>query len=81
MGISYPPNLVHILILLGFAKTFKFLAVPEVLKLEDKFWKRLYLFLQVIFPTHIIISIRIFVFELNLIMYTVLIKTNILILI
>jgi hypothetical protein len=30
MGISYPPNLVHILILLGFAKRIKFLAVPEV---------------------------------------------------
>ena len=30
MGISYPPNLVHILILLGFAKKIKFLAVLEV---------------------------------------------------
>ena len=30
MGISYPPNLVHILILLGFAKKIEFLAVPEV---------------------------------------------------
>ena len=30
MEISYPPNLVHILILLGFAKKIKFLAVPEV---------------------------------------------------
>ena len=30
MGSSYPPNLVHILILLGFAKKIKFLAVPEV---------------------------------------------------
>ena len=30
MRISYPPNLVHILILLGLAKINKFLAVPEV---------------------------------------------------
>ena len=30
MGLSYPPNLVHILILLGVAKKIKFLAVPEV---------------------------------------------------
>jgi hypothetical protein len=30
MGISYPPYLVHILILLGFAKRIKFLAVPEI---------------------------------------------------
>ena len=30
MGISYPPNLVHILILLGFAIKIKFLALPEV---------------------------------------------------
>ena len=30
MGISYPPNLVHILILLGFANKKNFLAVPEV---------------------------------------------------
>ena len=30
MGIGYPPNLVQILILLGFAKTIKFLSVREV---------------------------------------------------
>ena len=30
IGISYPPNLVHILILIGFAKEIKFLAVSEV---------------------------------------------------
>ena len=30
MGISYPTNLVHILIILGFAKKIKFLAVREV---------------------------------------------------
>jgi hypothetical protein len=30
MGLSYPPNLVHILIIFGFAQKFKFLAVPEV---------------------------------------------------
>ena len=30
MGVNYPPNLVHILILLGFAKKLLFLAVPEV---------------------------------------------------
>ena len=30
MRISYPPNLAHILILLGFATKIKFLAVPEI---------------------------------------------------
>ena len=30
MGVSYPPNLVHILILIGFAQKIKFLAVSEV---------------------------------------------------
>jgi hypothetical protein len=30
MGSSYFPNLVHILIILGFAEKIKFLAIPEV---------------------------------------------------